>query len=75
MTYLDMLSCVCYPGCKIVNQMWCSSKMVYPYIGLVSSENFLKCSFLGGVLGVMDQFCGLHAHPILRRLFSSYEDT
>jgi hypothetical protein len=32
-------------------------------------------SVLGAGLGVMDQFRGLRAHPILRRLISSCGDT
>jgi hypothetical protein len=42
-----------------------------PHIGLVLSENFLKCIFLGAGLGVIDQFRGLPTHPILCRLISS----
>jgi hypothetical protein len=33
--------------------------------------NFLTCIFQGDGLGVMDQFRGLRAHPILRCLISS----
>jgi hypothetical protein len=46
-----------------------------PNIGLLLSENFLTCIFLGAGLGVMAQFRGLRAHPILRRFISSCEDT
>jgi hypothetical protein len=35
------------------------------------SDNFLTYIFLGDGLGVMDQFCGLWAHPILFCLISS----
>jgi hypothetical protein len=45
-----------------------------PQIGLVLSENFLTWIFLSAGLGVMDQFRGLRAHPILRRLISSCGD-
>jgi hypothetical protein len=38
-------------------------------------QNFLTCIFLGAGLGVMDQFRGLRAHPLLRRLISSCGDT
>jgi hypothetical protein len=38
-------------------------------------QNFSTCIFLGAGLGVMDQFCGLHARPILRHLISSCGDT
>jgi hypothetical protein len=48
---------------------WCT-----PHIGLVLSENFLTCIFLGARLGSMGQFRGLRAHRILRRLISSCED-
>jgi hypothetical protein len=44
---------------------WCT-----PHIGLVLSENFLKCIFLGAGLGVMKQVRELRAHPILRCLIS-----
>jgi hypothetical protein len=41
----------------------------------VVPQNFLTCIFLGAGLGVMDQFRDLRAHPIIRRLISSCEDT
>jgi hypothetical protein len=46
----------------------------HPYIGILLSENFLTCIFLGAGWGVMDLFRGLRAHPLLRRLISSCED-
>jgi hypothetical protein len=46
-----------------------------PHIGLVFSENFLTCTFLGAGLGVMNQFRGLHAHPLLHRLIASDGNT
>jgi hypothetical protein len=49
---------------------WCT-----PHIGLVLSENFLTCIFLGAALGVMNQFRGLRSHPILCRFISSCGDT
>jgi hypothetical protein len=36
---------------------------------------YVACIFLGAGLGMMDQFCGLCAHPILRHLISSCGDT
>jgi hypothetical protein len=42
---------------------------------IVFSQNFLTCIFLGDGLGVMGQYRGLRAHPILLHLISSCEDT
>jgi hypothetical protein len=65
---------MCYP-IWMISQMFCSEQnRIPPHIGLVLAEDFLTCIFLGAGLGVMDQFCGLRAHPILRRLSFSCGD-
>jgi hypothetical protein len=42
---------------------------------LVITGNLLTSVFLGSGFGVMDQFRGLRAHPIVGRLIYSYRDT
>jgi hypothetical protein len=73
----DDVSCLKFPKrlqkitreIKILSQFsrWNSSE-------LLLTENFLRCIFLGAGLGVVDQFRGLRAHPMLRRLISSCGD-
>jgi hypothetical protein len=74
MTYLDMLQLCLLPELED-HQPDMFEQDGAPHIELVSSKNFLTYIFLGVGLGMMDQFCGLHTHPILHCLSSSYGDT
>jgi hypothetical protein len=68
-------SCICYPSWNIITRMWCSIKMVHPLHSPRILREFLDGIFLGAGLGFTDQFRGRRAHPILRRLVPSFEDT
>lgn len=65
---------VCYPSWRLINQMWCSSKMMCPHTHFLLSKHFLSCIFLATGLGMMDQFRGLRFHPVLCCSISSCGD-